>query len=79
MKAPRITLKIDRIVADQPGLTRRALERELHGALAAHFEAHGVEGFGAGSHRAVARGSVDAGQGASPVSVAQAAVKAVTS
>lgn len=73
----RVRVYIDRIVTDDPGLSRQALVEALTGVFAGHIADHGVESFGRTRNEARARGHVTAGEGALAQRVAQATLGAV--
>jgi hypothetical protein len=50
-RAHRITLRIDRIVADHPGLDRAALEQALRAEIGRLVTAEGPAAIGRGGHR----------------------------
>lgn len=74
--APRITLKIDRIVTDGVSLDRARLESALHQALTARYVAHGADGFGPSRHLAGGQAAVASDTSPLTARVAQAVVKA---
>lgn len=78
MSGGRINLRIDRVVVDQPALTREALDLALRAAIEAHIAQHGTAGF-VGGARSVSTTEMPRGAEALPARVASAAVKAVTS
>lgn len=47
MSGQKVTLRIDRIVVDEPGLTREALVEALQGELHAALATHGSAALGA--------------------------------
>ena len=78
MNRGRITLRIDRVVVDQPGLTRDALDSALRAAIKTHLAERGTAAFFGGA-RATASAQMPKAAGALPMRVASAALKAVTS
>ncbi|WP_299210371.1 hypothetical protein [uncultured Tateyamaria sp.] len=78
MSSQRITLRIDRVVVDQPGLTPDALDNALRAAIETHLAERGTAAF-IGGARATATAQMPRAADALPVRVASAALKAVTS
>ncbi|WP_299605106.1 hypothetical protein [uncultured Tateyamaria sp.] len=78
MSSQRITLRIDSVVVDQPGLTRDALDSALRAAIETHLADRGTAAF-VGGARATASAQMPRAADALPVRVASAALKAVTS
>lgn len=77
MNAPKITLRIGRIVVDHPGLTRKSLQAALHAEISTLVENRGTAGLGPARSRETASGRLAPGEGALPTQVAAAAMKAV--
>lgn len=76
MSRPRITITIDRIVTDRPGLDRGALETALYGAVQGLVTERGTGALGPGRNLESVRGRVANRDAAS---IAGATIKAVTS
>lgn len=74
---PRITLRIDRIVAHRSGLDRAALEKALRQEVKRTLSAGGVEALGQGGYRPRVRATLPEGKGAPAARVASAAIGAV--
>lgn len=74
----RITLRIDRIVTDQPGIDRQAIERALRAELVRSLATHGPGVLGAGRDLRVVRASL--GQSVDPVAtrIAAATMRALS-
>jgi len=78
MTGARITFRIDRVVVDQPGVTRGDLDRALRDAITAHLAVHGTAAF-VGGARATVPAHMPRTAAPLPTRIASAAVKAVTS
>lgn len=78
MSGARITLRIDRVVVDQPGLTRDALDSALRAAIETQLVERGTTAFVGGARETASAQMLKAAD-ALPVRVASAALKAVTS
>ncbi|WP_299844389.1 hypothetical protein [uncultured Paracoccus sp.] len=74
----RVTLHIDRIVADGPGLDRAALERAIRAELTRMTATGGAGAFGAGHARPLVSATLQKGGGPLTKQVAAAMAKAVT-
>ncbi len=77
MNAPKISLRIESILTDQPGLSRKELQAALHREISTVIAEQGPAALGQSAARASSRGTVSLG--ASPLSarVASATLKAV--
>ena len=75
--SPRITLSIDRIVCDRPGLNRAALETALHSEISRLVTEKGLGALGTSGSRTQVRTTLPQGQGQIVKRVAAATVKAV--
>lgn len=76
---PKITLRIDRIVSDQPGFSREALTQALRHEIGTHVARAGVNAFGPGRNTAVRSGRIAPGKAATADRVATAAIKTLRS
>ncbi|AUH64199.1 hypothetical protein [Paracoccus zhejiangensis] len=74
----RITLRIDRIVTDGPGLDRAALERAIRAELTRTAVTGGAGAFGAGRARPLVSATLQKGGGPLTAQVAAAVATAVT-
>ena len=74
----RVTLQIDRIVADGPGIERAALERAIRAELTQMATARGAGAFGTGRARPLVSATLQKGGGPLTTQVAAAVAKAVT-
>ena len=79
MTPRRITLTIDRVVSDRPGLTRETLAEALSAEIRAQVAEHGTKALGSGRalERASGRVSEPAGQDTLAGAVARATLGAV--
>jgi|GEM_PF-3144746 len=77
-KPVRITLRIDEIIADRPGLDRATLERALHRELGRLIVGEGAKAFGEARRRPEVRTTLPAGRFGT-AEVAAATVKALKS
>ncbi len=78
-RAPRLTVRIDRITSDRSGLDRRALAEALREELGRALSSSGPDGFGPSSTRPTVRSSLAAGEGSLASRVASTVNKAVRS
>lgn len=78
-KPPKVTLRIDRIVTDQPGLEGAALQAALQDAVREALAAKGAAAFGTGGHHRQREASLPEGNGPLHARIAAATVKAVSS
>lgn len=74
----RLTIRIDRIVADRPGLDRAALEQALAAEFGRRLAAEGAGAFGAGGLRSRLGVTLSPGRGSLPARIASAVAKGVT-
>lgn len=68
---PRVTLRIDRIIADRPGIDRAALAAALHAQITARLAAGGVAALGRGGARAAQAARLPLGSGPVAARLAQ--------
>lgn len=73
----RLTIRIDRIVADRPGLDRAALEQALAAEFGRRIAAEGAAACGAGGLRSQVGVTLSAGREPLPARIASAVAKAV--
>jgi hypothetical protein len=78
MIGSKITLRIDRVVTDQPGLSRTDLNAALHQEITRLVSERGLATFGQSTSLAASRGTVSNGKATLPARVAAATLKAVT-
>lgn len=73
----RLRLRIDRIVADSPGIDRQALERALRAELVRMVAASGSGTFDTGGTLPLVRATLAPAGGPLPARIAAAAIRAV--
>lgn len=73
----RITLRVDRIVCDRPGLDRAVLEQALRKEIAGLVAGQRIAALGQARNRPWVRTDMPAGNGPLAPRVAAAAIKAV--
>ena len=78
-RAPRLTVRIDRITIDRSGLDQRALAEALRKELGRTLTRSGPDGLGPSSNRPTVRSSLAAGDGSLASRVASTVSKAVRS
>lgn len=76
---PNVTIRIDRIVSDQPGLEGPALQASLQDEVRRVLAAQGASAFGNGRQDAKAQATLPGGNGALHTRIAAATIKAVSS
>lgn len=78
-KPPKVTLRIDRIVTDQPGLEGAALQAALQDAVREVLAAQGAEAFESGGQHRHREATLPEGNSPLHARIAAAAIKAVVS
>lgn len=78
-QAPNVTVQIDRIISNQPGLESGALQVALQAEVSRVLAAQGSSAFGTGSDHAQRQATLPQGNGALHTRIAAATIKAVTS
>jgi len=76
-QSPQLTLRIDHVIADRPGLDQAALENSLRDELGRLLADQGVLSLGRGGYRPQVEADLPLGQGSLAARVASATVKAV--
>lgn len=77
-RPPRVTLRIDRITSDRPGIDRAALEAALRQQIAARIAGGGMAALGPAGDRGVQGASLPAGPSPMPARLARAVLQGVT-
>lgn len=78
-KNPNVTVRIDRITSDQPGLESAALQAALLDEVRRVLAIQGAPAFGNGGHHSQKQATLSEGSGALHTRIAAATIKAVSS